>query len=405
MTEAFNRPRLSPGVYSDADACLALEDGRVFFGEGFGARLETDGEVVFNTSMAGYQEILTDPSYRGQMVVLTHPQVGNYGVQLEATESRRPWVTALIVRDLARTPNHWLASNRLERYLEDAGVPALQGVDTRALTRHLRTHGTMRAALGFAAAGESHEALAGRMLARARVATPLSEKNLVAEVCEPANVGSRTDRPVGVAQLRGGGQRIALIDCGVKHNIARSLAAWGARVIPLPWEATIEAVLDANADGVVISNGPGDPERMQGAAGLVNALLQRGIPTLGICLGHQVFGLAVGGTTSRLRFGHHGGNHPVLDRMTGRVHITSQNHEFQVDAASIAERSGVVVSMVNLNDGSVEGLAHGELPAFSVQYHPEGCPGPQDNQYVFDRFLAMVSSPISGAAALEKAPV
>jgi carbamoyl-phosphate synthase small subunit len=402
MTEPTKSLLVGPGVYSDADACLALEDGRVFFGEGFGARLETDGEVVFNTSMTGYQEILTDPSYRGQMVVLTHPQIGNYGVQLEATESRCPWVTALIVRDLARTPNHWLAINGLDRYLADAGVPALQGIDTRALTRHLRTHGTMRAALGFGTAGEPLEALATRTLARARVATLLSEKNLVAEVCEPANVASRTERQITAVPVRNG-PRIAVVDCGVKHNIARSLAAWGARVIPLPWEATIQAVVDANADGVVISNGPGDPERMQGAAGLVGELLQRGIPTLGICLGHQVFGLAAGGTTSRLRFGHHGGNHPVLDRMTGRVHITSQNHEFQVDASSIAERSGVIVSMVNLNDKSVEGLAHRELPAFSVQYHPEGCPGPQDNQYVFDRFLDMVTSPTSGVAALEKA--
>jgi carbamoyl-phosphate synthase small subunit len=404
MSEHETGPELGapgPGVYIDADACLALEDGRVFFGEGFGARIETDGEVVFNTSMTGYQEILTDPSYRGQMVVLTHPQVGNYGVQLEATESRQPWVTALVVRDLAQAPNHWLAVDRLDSYLAAAGVPAVQGIDTRAITRHLRTHGTMRAALCFAAAGESLEALARRTLQRARGAIPLSEKNLVAEVCAPDSIAVHSERRVAAVPSRTG-LRIALVDCGVKHNIARSLAAWGAEVVPLPWEAVLDDVHAARVDGIVISNGPGDPERLQGATKLVRGLLERAIPTLGICLGHQVFGLAAGGTTSRLKFGHHGGNHPVLDRMSGRVHITSQNHEFQVDAPSIAERSGVVVSMVNLNDGSVEGLAHRDLPAFSVQYHPEGCPGPQDNQYVFERFLAMVAAPTAGVKALEK---
>ncbi len=392
---------LVSGVYMDADTCLALEDGRVFFGEGFGARVETDGEIVFNTSMAGYQEIVTDPSYRGQMVVLTHPQIGNYGVQLEATESTRPWVTALVVRDLARAPNHFLAANKLEQYLADAGVPAVQGVDTRAITRHLRTFGTMRSALGFARPGESLELLAQRTIERARGATPISEKNLVAEVCDPETVRSPSKRQVGTASAHPG-LRIALVDCGVKHNIARSLTAWGAEVIPVPWEADVEDVREAGAAGVVVSNGPGDPERMEGATKLVRELLQRSIPTMGICLGHQVLGLATGGTTSRLKFGHHGGNHPVLDLMTGRVHITSQNHEFQVDAASIAERSGVLVSMVNLNDGSVEGLAHRELPAFSVQYPPEGCPGPQDNQYVFDRFLQMVAHPTTGAEALQR---
>lgn len=382
-----------------ADACLALEDGRVFFGEGFGARFDAEGEIVFNTSMTGYQEILTDPSYRGQMVVLTYPQVGNYGVQREAAESRRPWATALIVRDLAQAPNHWLAVDTLDRYLRAAGVPGIQGVDTRAITRHLRTYGTMRAAVGFAAPGEARAGLARRTVERARSATPLSEKNLVAEVSDPATVARRSERRVAAVPSRTR-YRIALVDCGVKHNIARSLAAWGAEVIPLPWQAGIDEVLAARADGVVVSNGPGDPERMQVAAQLVRELLRRSIPTLGICLGHQVFGLAVGGTTSRLKFGHHGGNHPVLDRMSGRVHITSQNHEFQVDAPSITERSGVIVSMINLNDGSVEGLAHRELPIFSVQYHPEGCPGPQDNQYVFERFLAMVERPTAGVEAL-----
>jgi carbamoyl-phosphate synthase small subunit len=382
-----------------ANACLALEDGSLFFGRAFGAPVEVDGEVVFNTSMAGYQEIATDPSYRGQMVVLTHPQVGNYGVQAEATESKQPWLTALIVRDLAAQPNHWLASGKLEEYLAGYGVPGIEGVDTRALTRRLRTGGTLRAALGRIQPGASVESEAARLVGAAQRATPLSDKNLVEDVSDPASVGRAADRRIGATTMSGR-LRIAIVDCGVKHNIARSLAARGAVVLPIGFEAELGAVLAMQPDGVVISNGPGDPERMGEAAELVRELLRRAVPTMGICLGHQIFGLAAGGTTSRLRFGHHGGNHPVRDLTTGRVHITSQNHEFQVDAGSIAEDSGFFVSLVNLNDGSVEGLAHRELPAFSVQYHPEGCPGPQDNQYVFERFLAMVARPVSGADAL-----
>jgi carbamoyl-phosphate synthase small subunit len=263
----------------------------------------------------------------------------------------------------------------------------------------------MRAALGTISAAGSVEAQAQALVVRAQRATPLSDKNLVDEVCDPPGVVSRTVRGVTDALAAHAGLRIAVVDCGVKHHIARSLAARGAEVVPIDWEATIDDVLGAKVNGVVVSNGPGDPERMGSAASLTQELLRRAIPTMGICLGHQVFGLAAGGTTSRLKFGHHGGNHPVHDLTTDRVHITSQNHEFQVDAASIRDASGFFVSMVNLNDGSVEGLAHRELPAFSVQYHPEGCPGPQDNQYVFERFLAMVAAPTSGAAALQNVGV
>jgi len=388
-----------PHPHFGADACLALEDGRVFFGRGFGAPVDAEAEVVFNTSMAGYQEIATDPSYHGQMVVLTHPQIGNYGVQEEAAESARPWLAALIVRDLAAAPNHWLAAGSLDEYLAAAGVPAIQGVDTRALTRHLRTNGTLRAVLARLPEGVPIAEQVDRLRERARGVTPLSEKNLVADACAPETVKHPTERrwPAAAALSR---PRIALIDCGVKHNIARSLTVRGAEVLPLPWEAGIEDVLDARVDGVVLSNGPGDPEQMGSAVELARELANRSIPTLGICLGHQVIGRAAGGTTSRLGYGHHGGNHPVLEHGSGRVHITSQNHEFQVDADSIPEASGYFVSMTNLNDHSVEGLAHRELPIFSVQYHPEGCPGPQDNQYVFERFLAMVAQPTSGERAL-----
>lgn len=387
-------------AFVDRDACLALEDGRVFFGRAFGARSAAEGEVVFNTSMIGYQEIATDPSYHGQMVVLTHPQVGNYGIHSEASESRRPWIAALIVRDLAHSPNHWLSRGDLDTFLAEAGVPGIMGVDTRALTRHLRTHGTMRAVLAPIDPRHSVAKDVEALVDRARRVVPLSEKNLVAQVCDPLAVMRRSERQVPAAPpvpFRG---RIVLVDCGAKHNIARSLAARGAEVIPVSWDACVDDVLASKPNGVVVSNGPGDPERMEAATGLVRELLRGSIPTLGICLGHQVLGLAAGGTTSRLKFGHHGANHPVRDVTTGRVYITSQNHEFQVDAASIQKVSGFFVSVVNLNDGSVEGLAHRELPAFSVQYHPEGCPGPQDNQHIFDRFLAMVRRPVSGAEAL-----
>jgi carbamoyl-phosphate synthase small subunit len=395
----MTKTMLTAQTYIDANVCLALEDGQLYYGQAFGAPVETEGEVVFNTSMTGYQEIATDPSYHGQMVVLTHPQIGNYGVQREATESKRPWVAALIVRDLAQYPNHWLNDGGLSEALAAAGVPAMQKVDTRALTRHLRDRGTMRAVMGHIDSSRPLADQTAALVARAQRATPLSEKNLVEEASDPASVQVRTDRLV-VGSSVATALKIVLVDCGVKHNIARSLSARGAEVVPIAWNTPLEEVLAIGAQGVVISNGPGDPERMDAAAELVRGLMARAMPTMGICLGHQVFGLAAGGTTSRLRFGHHGGNHPVRDLSTERVYITSQNHEFQVDAGSIKDQSGFVVSLVNLNDGSVEGLAHRELPAFSVQYHPEGCPGPQDNQYIFERFLEMVAQPKAGLTVM-----
>ena len=398
----MTRTPITPTLYLDANACLALEDGRTCLGRRCGAPVSADGEIVFNTSMTGYQEIATDPSYHGQMVVLTHPQIGNYGAQPEAIESKRPWVAALLVRDLAQFPNHWLASGHLDEVLRAAGVPGLQHIDTRALTRHLHSRGTLRAALGPIRDGQPLQPQVDALVEAARGATPLSEKDLVSQASDPVSVKSPTKRPVTGSVL--GQPRIALVDFGVKHNIARSLAARGAEVIPVSWDASLEEVLATGAQGVVLSNGPGDPDRMHAGDELVRELLDRQVPSLGICLGHQIFGLAAGGTTSRLRFGHHGGNHPVRDLMTDRVHITSQNHEFQVNADSIDERSGFVVSSVNLNDYSVEGLAHRELPAFSVQYHPEGCPGPQDNQYVFERFLDMVVHPVAGVEALARGP-
>ena len=362
------------------ESALALEDGSVFVGQHFGAETEADAEVVFNTSMTGYLEVCTDPSYRGQMVAMCHPQIGNYGVAASHRESSRPWVAALIVRELAGQHHHWEASGNLAGYLDQHGVPGLQGIDTRALVRRLRSRGTMRAVLrlagsrGFTAADlEGVKREAGRVL-------DISEKQLVGEV-------SGAGLPV---EASGGGLNVVVLDYGLKQNIVRSLEARGVAPRCLPWTASEQEVLAAKPDGVVLSNGPGDPANLPDAVRTVRRLIESGVPLFGICLGHQILGRSIGATTSRLRFGHHGGNHPVKDVSSGRVAITTQNHEFQVDDGPALAAAGFRVSQVNLNDGSIEGLAHRELPVFSVQYHPEGCPGPQDNQPLFDQFLGYV---------------
>ena len=368
------------------EAALVLEDGSVFVGTPFGATVDAEGEVVFATPMTGYQEVCTDPSYRGQMVVLTYPQIGNYGVSDEDAESTRPWVAALIVRDLAPFYHHWNAKMGLSEYLAAHGVPGLAGVDTRAITRRLRTRGTMRAVLKQSGAGGFTPEAVERLRAEARAVTAISLKDVVSEVSGAA-VASWT--PEG---RQGRDLHIVMLDCGAKHNIPRSLVRRGVRVTALPWQASVDEVLRHRPDGVLLSNGPGDPAVLLPAIRLTRQLLETDVPIMGICLGHQVLGLAIGAKTSRLKFGHHGGNHPVKDLTTGRVYITTQNHEFQVDADSIPRDSGFFVSHVNLNDGSVEGLAHPTRPVFSVQFHPEGCPGPQDNQYLFDRFLEIVAA-------------
>ncbi|MBI4507167.1 MAG: glutamine-hydrolyzing carbamoyl-phosphate synthase small subunit [Chloroflexi bacterium] len=355
---------------------LALEDGAVYEGTSFGAPVEATGEVVFNTGMTGYQEICTDPSYRGQMVVLTYPIIGSYGVTPEDAESRRPWLAALIVREYCDGPSNWRAGEALGAYLARHDVPAIAGVDTRALTRRLRATGALRAALGFAEAHSGAE-----LVEQARAVPPLAEQDLVAETTLSAPRRAEA----------GSGPRLVLVDCGNKENIIRSLARRGAEIVVLPFDAPPWAILRERPDGIVVSNGPGDPAALDATVATIRDLLQRGVPLFGICLGHQLLGRAIGARTSRLPFGHHGGNHPVKDLLTGEVHITSQNHEFQVEADSVPPESGFFVSMINLNDRSVEGLAHRALPVFSVQYHPEGSPGPQDNQYLFDRFLALVA--------------
>jgi carbamoyl-phosphate synthase small subunit len=380
---------------------LALEDGTIFTGRPFGAveALLADhgrrGEVVFATGMTGYQEICTDPSYRGQMVVLTYPLIGNYGVASDDVESRRPWVSALLVREYCDEYSNWRAAESLDDYLARNGIPGLCEFDTRALTRHLRDHGTLRGVIRAYPAGETPDIPA--LVAEARAVRSVSELDVVAEVSteevEPWLAPWTAGSPLPLSEAAGeGAPRVLLIDTGFKLNIARCLAQRGLEVIIAPHDADLALVRRLRPDGVLLANGPGDPESVAGLIELTRALVwQERIPLMGICLGHQILGLAAGARTSRLPFGHHGGNHPVREVRTGRVSVTSQNHNFQVDAASIPRDSGLYVSHINLSDGSVEGLAHEELPIFSVQYHPEAAPGPEDNRELFDRFAALIA--------------
>jgi carbamoyl-phosphate synthase large subunit len=373
-------------------AALVLEDGRAFVGQALGADVVGEGEVVFNTAMTGYQEVLTDPSYAGQMVCMTYPLQGNYGVREADAESSRPWARALVVRWACPAPSHHSSEASLDDYLRRWNVPAITDIDTRALTRHIRTHGALRAVLVHEVAAPTEARLAELAVAARRV-TPLAEQDLVAQTSRARSEEWLEPLPPELrTRHRSDGEDllIAVVDYGVKANILRSLRERGCRVVVLPHTATWADVQALGADGLVLSNGPGDPAVLDGPVELARQALGR-VPLLGICLGHQVLGRAAGATTSRLPYGHHGANHPVKDLDTGLVHITSQNHEFQVDAASIPA-GDFYVSQRNLNDGSVEGLGHRTLPAFSVQYHPEGCPGPQDNQYLYDRFIDMVRS-------------
>ena len=365
---------------------LALEDGSSFWGEAFGDAVNVGGEVVFNTSMTGYQEVATDASYRGQIVVFTYPLIGNYGTFPRAAESRRPWAEAIVVRELTEPVRAGVAS--FHEYLRSYGVPGLAGIDTRALVRRLRSKGTMRGYLLQVRPEEAGEAaVAHEAIEKARAVPRLADRAVVAEVsgAERENAGPS------------GGPRVALLDTGVKENQVRLLAARGATVRLFPAAARASEILGWRPDGILLSNGPGDPASLEAVVRTTRLLLDasttRGnghpLPIFGICLGHQLVARAIGATTSRLPFGHHGANHPVQDVRSGRVAITSQNHEFQVDEKAVDPRSGFYVSHRNLNDGSVEGLAHKSLPIRTLQFHPEAAPGPEDNQSAFDDFLRL----------------
>jgi len=382
------------------EAILALADGRIFRGRAFGAIGETVGELVFNTAMTGYQEVLTDPSYKGQIVCMTYPEIGNVGINPEDEESAGVFVEGFVVREYIDRPSNWRSEIALGEYLERAGVAAIDGIDTRALVRHLRTAGAQEAVIS--SINLNPEELVGR----AKASPGLVGRDLVKEVtCTSAYDWATADWRLGqgyrtpdAAELRDAPLVVAL-DYGIKRNILRRLVATGFRVRVLPAFATAAEILALNPDGVFLSNGPADPAAVPYACETVRGLLGRK-PIFGICLGHQILGLALGGKTYKLGFGHHGANHPVMDLRTRRVEITSQNHGFAVDAESV--KGLAELSHLNLNDQTVEGLRGLGVPFFSVQYHPEASPGPHDAAYLFARFRRLVEAfPRHGADAMD----
>jgi carbamoyl-phosphate synthase small subunit len=420
-------------------AILALADGTVFEGVSFGAVGEAVGEVVFNTSMSGYQEILTDPSYKGQIVTMTYPLIGNYGVNPEDVESHRPFVEGFVVKEGSVLPSNWRARKSLEAYLQECGIVGIQGIDTRALTRHIRDHGAQEGVISTV------EDDPRRLVAKAQASPGLIGRDLVKEVCcsdpftwsrgvwewpqgypEPG-AGEFPGRRVpgegtDATQLTLFGarlesrtarrHRVLAYDCGIKWNILRQLVSAGCDVTVVPASTPAEAVLRREPDGIFLSNGPGDPEGVPYLIEAVRSLI--GVkPIFGICLGHQIVGLALGGRTYKLKFGHHGGNHPVKDLTTGKVEITAQNHGFAVDMASFTAGAGgrllgdpaeIVMTHVNLNDQTCEGLMHRRLPLFTVQYHPEASPGPHDANYLFRRFVEMMEAEGQGKRTTPSAP-
>jgi carbamoyl-phosphate synthase small subunit len=369
-------------------AILALEDGRIFRGKGYGAKGECYGEVVFNTSITGYQEIFTDPSYCGQIVVLTNPEIGNYGTNPEDNEANRPYIEGLVVREFSKVSSNWRSQQVAEEYLEKFRIPVISDIDTRALVRHLRDHGCKRGVIS------SLEEDPETLVAKAQAIPKIKGTDLAKVVSTKQRylweTGERSHEPTEVVGVKDEPPRFRVVayDFGIKHNILRKLASEGCQVTVVPAETASEDVLALNPDGVFLSNGPGDPEPCTYAQENIRRLMGR-TPIFGICLGHQLIGLALGGKTYKLKFGHHGGNHPVQQVETGKVEITAHNHNFAVDPGSLAE-SEVVKTHIDLNDQTLEGLRHRSLPLFSVQYHPEASPGPHDSHYLFKDFVKMM---------------
>jgi carbamoyl-phosphate synthase small subunit len=353
-------------------AKIALEDGRVFTGFSFGASGERCGEVVFNTSMAGYQEILTDPSYKGQIVTMTYPLIGNYGVNSEDIESRKPFVEGFVVKECSRITSNWRSQESLNEYLRENNIVGIEGIDTRALTRHIRLQGAMKAVISTEDLDEKS------LIGKAKSSPGLIGRDLVKEVT--------SDRIEYWNEK--GKYKVIVVDCGVKFNILRELVNNDCQVIVVPANTDAKQIMTLEPDGLLLSNGPGDPQGVPYMVETVKKLIGK-LPIFGICLGHQMLGLAFGGRTYKLKFGHHGANHPVKDLKTGKIAITVQNHGFCVDIDSL-NKEDIEITHINLNDKTLEGMRHKKLPIFSVQFHPEASPGPHDARYLFKEFVEMM---------------
>ena len=369
-------------------AILALEDGTVFEGRSFGAPAERSGEVVFNTAITGYQEIFTDPSYTGQIVILTNPQIGNYGTAVADNESGKPYIEGLVVREFSAVTSNWRSDEEARAFLTNASLPVVSDLDTRSLVRHIRSKGTMR---GVLSAIEKDPA---KLVAKARAIPSMAGLDLATRVSTPTQYRwDETVGPCSPSEVIGAASErrfhVVAYDFGIKRNILRRLVHSGCDITVVPALTSAEDVLALEPDGVFLSNGPGDPEPLTTQIGNVRALVGK-TPIFGICLGHQILGLALGGKTFKLKFGHRGANHPVMNHLTGRVEITSHNHGFAVDGDSFKDKD-IEITHINLNDQTVEGFRHRREPVFCVQYHPEAAPGPHDSLYLFDDFVRLMS--------------